>query len=140
MTVYALFQIMLREFSHLKREQNFWIFKKGYRLLWIYFFTGDTLHHNDEKNGMTSLRENSFSHMAKVILAGSLLVSWVILVLKSQIKKQDDSGRILILDVKVGDNDFLLINLYNANNASEQLNTQLFIIFWAILQTCIVRT
>ena len=108
--------------------------------MWIYFFTGDILHHNDEKNGMTSLRENSFSHMAKVILAGSLLVSWVILVLKSQIKKQDDSGRILILDVKVGDNDFLLINLYNANNASEQLNTQLFIIFWAILQTCIVRT
>ena len=38
-------------------------------------------------------------------------------------KKQDDSGRILILDVKVGDNDFLLINLYNANKESEQLNS-----------------
>ena len=38
-------------------------------------------------------------------------------------KKQDDSGRILILDVKVGDNDFLQINLYNANKESEQLNT-----------------
>ena len=38
-------------------------------------------------------------------------------------KKQDDSDRILSLDGKVGDNDFLLINLYNANKESEQLNT-----------------
>ena len=38
-------------------------------------------------------------------------------------KKQDESGRILILDVKVSDNDFLLINLYNVNKESEQLNT-----------------
>ena len=37
-------------------------------------------------------------------------------------KKQDESGRILILDVKVSDSDFLLINLYNANKESEQLN------------------
>ena len=37
-------------------------------------------------------------------------------------KKQDESGRILILDVKVNDNDFLLINLRNANKESEQLN------------------
>ena len=34
-------------------------------------------------------------------------------------KKQDDSGRILILDVKVGDNNFLLINLSNANGHLE---------------------
>ena len=34
----------------------------------------------------------------------------------------DQSCRILILAVKVSDNDFLLINLYNANK-SEQLNT-----------------
>ena len=38
-------------------------------------------------------------------------------------KKQDKSGRILILDVKVSDNDFLLINLYNANKESGQLDT-----------------
>ena len=38
-------------------------------------------------------------------------------------KKQDESGRILILDVKVSDNDFLLINLYIANKESQQLNT-----------------
>ena len=37
-------------------------------------------------------------------------------------KKQDESGRIPILDVKVSDSDFLLINLYNANKKSEQLN------------------
>ena len=38
-------------------------------------------------------------------------------------KKQDGSSRIKILDVKVSDNGFLLINLYNANTESEQLNT-----------------
>ena len=38
-------------------------------------------------------------------------------------KMQDESGRIPILDVKVSDNGFLLINLYNANKESKQLNT-----------------
>ena len=38
-------------------------------------------------------------------------------------KNQDESARILILDVKVGDIDFLLITLYNDNKESEQLNT-----------------
>ena len=56
-------------------------------------------------------------------------------------KKQEDSSRILILDVKVGDNDFLLINLYNANKASEQLNTLSTLYnLSTILLTCIVRT
>ena len=50
-------------------------------------------------------------------------------------KKQDESGRILILDVKVRDNDFLLINLYNANKESEELNTlsSLCNFFWKII-------
>ena len=39
------------------------------------------------------------------------------------VKKQDESDRILILDVKFSDNDFLLINLYNFDKESEQLNT-----------------
>ena len=38
-------------------------------------------------------------------------------------KKQDESGRILVLDVKVSDNDLLLINQCNANKESEELNT-----------------
>ena len=38
-------------------------------------------------------------------------------------KKQNESGRILILDVKVSDNDFLLMNLNNTNKKSKQLNT-----------------
>ena len=37
--------------------------------------------------------------------------------------KEDESGRILILDVKVSDDDFLIINLWNCNKESEQLNT-----------------
>ena len=38
-------------------------------------------------------------------------------------KKQDESGRILILDVKPSDNDLLLIDIYNANKEFERLNT-----------------
>ena len=38
-------------------------------------------------------------------------------------KKQDESGGILILDVKPSDDDLLLIDMYNANKASERLNT-----------------
>ena len=38
-------------------------------------------------------------------------------------KKQDESGRILNLDVKISNNDFLLINLYNVNKEEfEQVN------------------
>ena len=37
--------------------------------------------------------------------------------------KQEPSGWILILDVEVNDNNSLLVNLYNANKESEQLNT-----------------
>ena len=37
--------------------------------------------------------------------------------------KQDKSDRIPILDMKVSNNDLLLINLYNSNKKSEQLNT-----------------
>ena len=38
-------------------------------------------------------------------------------------KKQDESGRILNLDVKISNNDFFLINLYNVNKEEfEQVN------------------
>ena len=38
-------------------------------------------------------------------------------------KKQDESGRILNLNVKISNNDFLLINLYNVNKEEfEQVN------------------
>ena len=34
-------------------------------------------------------------------------------------KKQDESSRILILDVKVSDNDIIVTNLYNVRKESE---------------------
>ena len=43
--------------------------------------------------------------------------------MKSQIKNQDEFSRILILDVKVSENDFLLFTLYNTTKESEQLDT-----------------
>ena len=44
--------------------------------------------YDKKKKEMTSLKENSFFHMVNAILAESLLVSLVILVLKSQIKNK----------------------------------------------------
>ena len=38
-------------------------------------------------------------------------------------KKSDQNGRILIIDTKVNNEKFLLINLYNANTESEQIKT-----------------
>ena len=37
--------------------------------------------------------------------------------------KNDDQGRILILDMKICDKELLLVNLYNANTEKEQLDT-----------------
>ena len=37
--------------------------------------------------------------------------------------KNDDQGRILILDIKIWDKEFLLVNLYNAKTEKEQLDT-----------------
>ena len=62
--------------------------------------------------------------MLKSVFVESLLFSQVIRVLKPQTnKKQDQSGRILILNVRGSNNHLLLINLYNSNNVYEQLNT-----------------
>ena len=36
-------------------------------------------------------------------------------------KKSDENGRILIIDAKVNDEKFLLVNLYNSNRESEQI-------------------
>ena len=37
--------------------------------------------------------------------------------------KRDNLGRILVIDAKVDDSVFLLINIYNANTEPEQVNT-----------------
>ena len=38
-------------------------------------------------------------------------------------KKSDENGRILIINAKVNDVKFLLVNLYNSNTESEQIKT-----------------
>ena len=37
--------------------------------------------------------------------------------------KKDDHDRILIVDANMSDQNFVLINFYNANTESEQINT-----------------
>ena len=36
-------------------------------------------------------------------------------------KINDDAGHILILDVTIDDNDYILVNIYNANTETEQI-------------------
>ena len=92
-----------------------------------YSSTADTLHHtrgkkkwNDEFKGklfFSDGQSNSCGVAIGFISNTSFQVSD---------RKQDESGRILILDVKISDSDdFFLINLYHANEESEQLNTLL---------------
>ena len=38
-------------------------------------------------------------------------------------KKSDENGQILIIDTKVNDKKFLLVNIYNLNMESEQTKT-----------------
>ena len=40
-------------------------------------------------------------------------------------KKNDKNGRILILDVKVDETNFVLVNIYNSNTETEQVATLL---------------
>ena len=68
-----------------------------------------------KKNGTTSLRENSFLSHGLSNSCGVAIGFIGNMVFEVSNKIQDESGRIPILDVKVSDNDFLLINLYNAN-------------------------
>ena len=39
-------------------------------------------------------------------------------------KKSDENDRILIIDAKVNDEKFFLINIYNSNTESEQIKTE----------------
>ena len=38
-------------------------------------------------------------------------------------KKSDENGRTLIIDAKVNDEKFLLVNIYNSNTESKQIKT-----------------
>ena len=76
-----------------------------------------------KKSGTTSLKENYFSHTVKVILAESQELGELGFIgsrsFEVSNKKQDESSRSLIVDVKPSDNDLLLIDIYNANKESE---------------------
>ena len=75
---------MLREQLFEERIKFFEYLKRLSPLVGLFFYTI----HDEKKNGTTSLRENSFSHTVKAILPESPLVSYVIRVLKSQIKNK----------------------------------------------------
>ena len=40
-------------------------------------------------------------------------------------KKNDENGRILILDVMVDETNFVIVNIYNSNTETEQVTTLL---------------
>ena len=108
----------------MRREWKFLNIYKMLSPLVGYSSTADTLHHtwgkkkwNDEFKGklfFSDGQSNSCGVAIGFISNTSFQVSD---------RKQDESGRILILDVKISDSDdFFLINLYHANEESEQLN------------------
>ena len=69
-----------------------------------------------KSNGVTILKGKYFTLMIQLILAVSQLLFLVQ-------TKNNDRGRILILDTKICDKEFLLVNLYNSNIEKKQLDT-----------------
>ena len=67
------------------------------------------------ENGKTNSVDLVFIH--KVLL--TIVVYWLLCV-NSQIT--DKRGRILILDVTIDGSEYILVNIYNANKESKQLN------------------
>ena len=94
-----------------------------YHLLWVHFSTGDILHHIWWKNKFKTFFSHGESNSCGVAIGFIGNTSFEV-----SNKKQDEYGRILILDVNVTDNDFLLINLHNATKESEQLNTPCYLL------------
>ena len=73
-----------------------------------------------KSNGLKILKEKYFTLMVPQILVVSQLLFLVQEVVET---RNDDQGRILILDIKICDKELLLVNLYNANTQKEQLDT-----------------
>ena len=48
-------------------------------------------------------------------------------------KRNDDAGRILILDVTFNDTDYILINIYNTNTETEQIKVSIISTFLSIV-------
>ena len=110
---------MLREQSFEERIKIFEYLKRLSPLVGLFFYT---IHDEKKKWNDEFKRKLFFSHSQS---NSSGVTTGFIRNTSFEVsnKKQDESGRILVLDVKVSDNDFLLFNLYNANKESEQLNT-----------------
>ena len=80
-------------------------------------------HHNDEKKWADEFGGSLvFSH-GKTNSCGVLIGFLGSKQIDILDQKSDKNGRILILKVKVEDRSFVLINLYNSNNESDQIMT-----------------
>ena len=85
-----------------------------------YFYKKHTLFLIKKILGLVILKvKSSFSH--GIFNSCSILISYLgskSFVVKN--KKNDGKGRILILDVTIDDNDYILVNIYNANTENDQ--------------------
>ena len=85
-----------------------------------YFCRKLTLFPMMKMTGQMSLKVKIFSQGASI----SCVVLIAYLGSKSFVvknKRNDDTGRILILDVSIDDTDYILVNIYNANTENEQI-------------------
>ena len=72
-----------------------------------------------KKEVMSNTIGNFISNNVKEVVIGF----WGLKSLHIIDRKSDENGRILIIDAKVKDKKFLLVNLYNPNTESEQTKT-----------------
>ena len=76
-----------------------------------------------KRSGRTTLKEISFFSHGKTNSCGVAIGYYGIKALELIQLKHDDNGRLLVIEVKIENTIFLLINIYNANTETEQLQT-----------------
>ena len=74
-------------------------------------------------NGVIILKEKIFYSHGTINSCSVVIVFLGSKFLEVVETRNDDQGRILILDIKICDKELLLVNLYNANTEKEQLET-----------------
>ena len=73
--------------------------------------------------GMTNLKANWFLSHGTTNSCGVMIVYSGSSKIKVNRIKNDNQGRILIVDADIDEETFALINLYNANTETEQIKT-----------------
>ena len=108
-------QITLKVYNHQKSVQNVLNIWKTLFLQETHYISNDENAWADDFEGQVFFSHGT-SNSRGVLIAYLGFKSFVV-----KNKRNDDAGRILILDVSIDDTDYILVNIYNGNTETEQI-------------------